>query len=162
MIEKTTLVLGKYKHNNKSNQQNIQKQTREKNALLNELNVSILTKHSNLTKEFILNYSKFQNKKPTIITWNGNTDKEILKRLGINITILNITSYDLFNDGNFYLQIINTVNNKTLLQKYIGKIRKIVFVNLISYYLVLVHFPCLQYIDLLCGKLHTVYDGVTP
>lgn len=97
----------------------------KKYALLNELNVSFLTKHSNLTKEFILNYSKFQNKKPTIITWNGNTDKEILKRLGINITILNITSYDLYNDGNFYLQIINTVNNKTLLQKYIGKIRKI-------------------------------------
>lgn len=100
-------------------------QPEKKDPILNELNESFLTKHSNLTAEFILNYCKFQNKKPIIITWNGNTDKEILKRLGINIVILNIACYDIYNDGNFYLQITNTDNNKTLLQEYVGKIKKL-------------------------------------
>jgi len=92
--------------------------------ILNELNDSILTKTNNLNYKFIQSYCNFKDKTPVIITWNGHSDMEILKRLNINHTILSLTCYDTNNDSTFYLQIINIRNKQIISQTQIGKVDK--------------------------------------
>lgn len=92
--------------------------------ILNELNDSFLVKTSNLHAKFIQNYCQYKHKIPIIITWNGHNEKEILKRLNINYTVLSLTSYDINNNGIFFLQLINLHNKQNIAQVEIGKFNK--------------------------------------
>jgi len=49
---------------------------------------------------------------------------EILKRLDIQHTILSIRSYDLHNNGTFFLQISNLHTKQLITQTELGKIQK--------------------------------------
>jgi hypothetical protein len=89
--------------------------------ILGELKLSIEKHNSNLTPTDIRKFLYQENKIPIIITWNGHTDKEILRRLQINCNILNITCYDNNNNGIFYLKITNIHSSKTLAEINIGK-----------------------------------------
>jgi hypothetical protein len=93
--------------------------------LLKELNDSFLTKTSNLKTNFIQMYCEHNNRTPIIITWNGHTDNEILKRLNIQYSVLSLTSYDIDNNGIFYLQLINLYNKQNIAQIKLGRINKI-------------------------------------
>lgn len=77
--------------------------------ILNELNESYITKFGNV----IESYLKHQKKTPINITWNGQTDMEILKRMNIMHTILSIRAYDIQNYGTFFLQI-NDLHTKQI------------------------------------------------
>jgi len=91
---------------------------------MNDPNESFLVKNGNLDPQFIIRYGNYNNKKPLIVTWNGNTDMEILKSIGIAMPVFNVTCYDTYNNGNFYLQLINTENNKIITQLKLGYINK--------------------------------------
>ncbi|CAI6348609.1 unnamed protein product [Macrosiphum euphorbiae] len=92
--------------------------------ILNELNDSFLTKFTNLQGEFIQNYLLHGNKIPIIITWNGQTDMEILNRLNIKHTFLSIRSYDLYKNGFFFLQISNILTKQIITQIELGEVHK--------------------------------------
>ncbi|KAF0754011.1 Uncharacterized protein FWK35_00013731 [Aphis craccivora] len=54
------------------------------------------------------NYMDFNNQNAIILLWNGNSDKNILQRLGFNTNIkLNMTAYDTDINRVFYLKLIN-------------------------------------------------------
>jgi len=94
-------------------------------VILNELNLSMETKSSNLTKNFLRNYLNFNNQNAIILLWNGSSDKNILLRLGFNKNImLNMTAYDTDNNKIFYLKLINYQNNEIILSHKLGFIIK--------------------------------------
>jgi len=94
-------------------------------VILSELNLSMETKTSNLTKNFLRNYLNFNNQNAIILLWNGSSDKNILLRLGFNKNImLNMTAYDTDNNKIFYLQLINYQSNEIILIYKLGFIIK--------------------------------------
>lgn len=92
--------------------------------IFNELNDSFLTKFTNLQGDFIQKYLQHKNKIPIIITWNGQTDMEILNRLNIKHTVLSIRGYDLHNNEIFYLQISNIQTKQIIKQMKLGQVHK--------------------------------------
>lgn len=94
-------------------------------VILNELNLAMETKTSNLTKNYLKNYLNFNNQNSIILLWNGSSDKNILLRLGFNTHImLNMTAYDTDNNKIFYLNLINFQSNKIILSYKLGYIIK--------------------------------------
>lgn len=94
-------------------------------VILNELNLAMETKTSNLTRNYLKNYLNFNNQNAIILLWNGNSDKNILLRLGFTTNILlNMTAYDTFNNKIFYLKLINFQSNEIILSYKLGYIIK--------------------------------------
>ena len=94
-------------------------------VILNELNLAMETKTSNLTKNYLKNYLNFNNQNSIILLWNGSSDKNILLRLGFNTHImLNMTAYDADNNKIFYLKLINFKSNEIILNHKLGYITK--------------------------------------
>lgn len=92
--------------------------------ILKQLDLSIKSTINNLKAETITSYINKTNKIPIILTWNGHTDRKILIALRINCTILNLTCYDEYNDGLFYLKLTNFNNNNPIYSKCIGNVNK--------------------------------------
>lgn len=65
-----------------------QKKTDQLEVILNELNLAMETKTSNLTRNYLKNYLNFNNQNAIILLWNGSSDKNILSRLGFNANIM--------------------------------------------------------------------------
>lgn len=106
----------------KRNLQRIFKNKEDKlKPILKELQLSMEKHISNLTLMDIKNFLYQNNKSPVVVTWNGNTDIEILRRLNINCDSLNITCYDKYNNGTFYLKLTLNGNNRTLSEINIGE-----------------------------------------
>jgi len=65
---------------------------------------------------YLTNYLHLDGRKPVIVLWNRETDKVILDRLKIrNIhKILNITTYDEYNNGEFLIKL-TSMRDKRLL-----------------------------------------------
>jgi len=80
----------------------------------------------NLSTVYLTKYLHLDGSKPVIVLWNGETDKVILDRLKIqNIhKILNITTYDEYNDGEFLIKLTSMKDKKLIYSKSIGKIKK--------------------------------------
>jgi len=104
---------------------NFAKKPDQLQVILNELNLSMETKTSNLNKNCLRNYINFNNQNAIILLWNGITNKNILLRLGFNTNImLNMTAYDNDNNKIFYLKLINFQNNEIILIHKLGFIIK--------------------------------------
>lgn len=94
-------------------------------VILNELNLAMETKNSNLTRNYLKNYLNFNNQNAIILLWNGSSDKNILLRLGFNTNIMmNMTAYDTDNNKIFYLKLINFKSNEIILSYKLGYIIK--------------------------------------
>ncbi|KAF0738970.1 Uncharacterized protein FWK35_00024542, partial [Aphis craccivora] len=79
----------------------------------------------NLTTSFLKNYLDFNNQNAIILLWNGNSDKNILLRLGFSTNImLNMTAYDTDNNRVFYLKLIYFQSNEIILNHKLGYIIK--------------------------------------
>ena len=73
-------------------------------ACLMQLDKSLNSKLNNLTPECIKNYILKGGKRNIVVLWNGNSDRNVLKRLNLEFEILNITCYDKYFTGNFTVQ----------------------------------------------------------
>lgn len=83
---------------------------------MSQLDKSIRSRINNLTLEYVRNYVMKRNKMTVLVTWNGHSDKNILKRLNIkDLQILNITCYDKHFDQNFTLQLLEKFSNKQII-----------------------------------------------
>ena len=86
---------------------------------------SIHAKNGNLTVRCIERYLRRQQSEPVLVFWNGNTDKEIVERLGLgHYKILELTSYDVFNNKVFYLQLRNMRTKHIIISEEIGHMDK--------------------------------------
>ncbi|KAE9521924.1 hypothetical protein AGLY_017658 [Aphis glycines] len=94
-------------------------------VILNELHLAMKSKTSNLTTSFLKNYLDFNNQNAIILLRNGNSDKNILQRLGFNTNIMLImTAYDTDNNRVFYLKLIYFKSNEIILNHKLGYIIK--------------------------------------
>lgn len=82
--------------------------------IINELQESLTAKYSNLTVEYINKYLNFNNKTPIVITWNGQSDHNILRDLNINLRTIILSAYDKFNNKNFFLRA-NFIGEKEII-----------------------------------------------
>lgn len=74
--------------------------------VLRQMQDSINAKNKNLSIKCIKKYLERNKREPIIVFWNGSTNKEIMERLGLGkYQMLEISSYDLFNNHIFYLQL---------------------------------------------------------
>jgi len=55
---------------------------------MNELNESFLKKNGNLNPQYIIKYANYNNKKPIIVTWNGNTKEDGYRHASIQHDML--------------------------------------------------------------------------
>lgn len=58
---------------------------------------------------------------PIVIFWNGETDKYLLKRLGLYTVTLNMTTWDVYNDKVFYVRLMDNTD-KTIIHESIVSI----------------------------------------
>lgn len=102
-----------------------EKKPNQLQVILNELNLAMETKTSNLTKKYLKNNLNFNNQNAIILLWNGSSDRNILLRLGFKKNImLNMTAYDTNNNNIFYLKLINFQSNEIILSHELGYIIK--------------------------------------
>jgi hypothetical protein len=86
---------------------------------------SISAKNGNLTVRCIERYLRRQQSEPVLVFWNGSTDNEIVERLGLGrYKILELTSYDVFNNKVFYLQLKNMRSKRIIISEEIGHVDK--------------------------------------
>ncbi|KAF0703471.1 Envelope fusion protein, partial [Aphis craccivora] len=93
--------------------------------VLRQMQDSINAKNGNLNIKCIKRYLEKNKSKPIVVFWNGNTDKEIMERLGLgNYPMLKISSYDVINNHSFYLQLKNIKTKEVIVSEEIGHFEK--------------------------------------
>jgi len=89
--------------------------------VLRQMKQSINSKESNLNMKSIKKYLGKNGTEPVVVFWNGSTDKEIMERLNLgNYKMLELTSYDVFNNHIFFLQLKNMKTKQIIGQEEIG------------------------------------------
>jgi len=90
-------------------------------ACLDQLNKSLLAPVNSLNPTYIKNYILRGNKINVIVVWNGSSDRNILKRLGIiEFLLLNLTCYDKHFTKIFYLQLEKVSTKEIIYEVEIG------------------------------------------
>lgn len=84
---------------------------------------------------------------PIIILWNGHMDKTILKRLGVDGLILNLTAYDELNNGIFVLKLINMTTGEIIMTHRLGAVLKLGRLLSLS-----------ETHSVVCGVVHVLYN----
>jgi len=72
--------------------------TKRRPYLKDKMRVLLPNIYSNLLANCIKKSGNNKNSSPIIVTWNGHTDKDVLKRLNIQHLILIITCYKINNN----------------------------------------------------------------
>jgi hypothetical protein len=86
-----------------------------RDACLDQLKKSLKAPVNSLNVNYINNYILRDNKINVLVVWNGSSDRNILKRLGITqFPLLNITCYDKLFNKEFKIQL-EKVETKQLL-----------------------------------------------
>jgi hypothetical protein len=89
--------------------------------VLRQMKQSINSKEKNLNMKSIKKYLGKSGTETVVVFWNGSTDKEIMERLNLgNYKMLELTSYDVFNNHIFYLQLKNMKTKQIIIQEEIG------------------------------------------
>ena len=89
--------------------------------ILSQMRDSINSKKNNLNVKSIKKYLDKGNEEPVLVFFSGSTDKEIMVRLGLgNYIMLELTSYDLYDNRVFYLQLKVMSTKQVIAQEEIG------------------------------------------
>ena len=89
--------------------------------ILSQMRDSINSSKNNLNLKSIKKYLDKGNEEPVLVFFSGSTDKEIMVHLGLgNYTMLELTSYDLFDNRVFYLQLKIMSTKQIIAQEEIG------------------------------------------
>ncbi|KAL4153181.1 hypothetical protein QTP88_001014 [Uroleucon formosanum] len=95
--------------------------TELRDVCLDQLNKSIKAPVNSLNTTYIRNYILGDNKINVLVVWNGSSDRNILKRLGITeFPLLNLTCYDKYFNKIFYLQVERLEPKELIYEKEIG------------------------------------------
>jgi len=106
---------------------------------------------NNLTRNYIDNYIRQWNKKNIVVVWNGHSDKTILKRLDLDYSILNITSFDKYFNKNFFIRLEKLCNREIIFELDIRKYGKTGrLLNLVETH------------DIVCKKKHEIMYARDP
>lgn len=92
--------------------------------LLKQIKTSLRTTENTLNIQTIKKYIHLGKTEPIFILWGGNTDREILKRLGLmDYKMLNIVCRDVYNNNEYFLEL-KTFNKTIIFQEKIGYVNK--------------------------------------
>lgn len=95
--------------------------TELRDACIDQLNKSLSATVNSLNATYIRNYILRDNKINVLVVWNGSSDKNILKRMGITeFPLLNLTCYDKYFNKQFYLQIEKLETKQILFEIEVG------------------------------------------
>ncbi|XP_060881693.1 uncharacterized protein LOC132953184 [Metopolophium dirhodum] len=87
---------------------------------LDQLNQSLRAPVNSLNATYIKNYILRDNKINVIVVFGGSSDREILKRLGINFPLLDMRCYDKNLNRQFYLQLEDVSNKRIIFEIEVG------------------------------------------
>ncbi|XP_060871360.1 uncharacterized protein LOC132945602 [Metopolophium dirhodum] len=94
--------------------------TELRDICLDQLNQSHRAPVNSLNATYIRNYILRDNKINVIVVFGGSSDKEMLKRLGIEFPLLDMRCYDKHLNRIFYLQLEDVSNKKLIFEIEIG------------------------------------------
>jgi len=102
--------------------------TELRDVCLNQLNKSLRAPVNSLNAEYIREYIMRDNGKNAInviVTWEGSSDENILKRLGITeFPLLNLRCYDKYMNQQFYLQLQKIPSKEIIFEIDVGQFNK--------------------------------------
>ena len=97
----------------------------QRDVCLDQLDKSMSSKINNLNPEYINNYIRKGNEKSILVLFGGNSDRTILKRLGIdNYPIINIRCYDKYFNQNFTIILEKLPSKEIIFETDVGHIHK--------------------------------------